>query len=40
MSSLNGLDARTVAVWTGKVRLRVLSKGAGPALLIDRKSVV
>ena len=33
MSSLNGLDARTVAVWTGKVRLRVLSKGTGPALL-------
>jgi len=33
MSSLNGLDARTLAVWTGKVRLRVLSKGAGPALL-------
>ena len=33
MSSLNGLDARTLAVWTGKVRLRVLSKGKGPALL-------
>ena len=33
MSSLNGLDARTVGVWTGKVRLRVLSKGTGPALL-------
>ena len=33
MSALDGTQARTHSVWQGKVRLRVRSKGAGPALI-------
>ena len=33
MSTLNGTSARTVPVWQDQVRLRVLSKGKGPALI-------
>ena len=33
MSALNGTSARTVPVWQNQVRLRVLSKGKGPALI-------
>ncbi len=33
MSGLNGTQARTLSVWQNRVRMRVLSKGAGPALV-------
>src|SRR5262249_8435727 len=33
MSSLNGAHARVLPVWQGHVRMRVLSKGAGPGLV-------
>jgi len=33
VSTLNGTQARTVPVWQGRVRMRVLSKGAGPNLV-------
>ena len=33
MSSLNGTQARVLPVWQGRVRMRVLSKGAGPNLV-------
>ena len=33
MSSLNGLQSRVVPVWQSRVRMRVLSKGTGPALV-------
>jgi len=33
MSSLNGTQSRTVPVWQDRVRMRVLSKGSGPALV-------
>jgi len=33
MSGLDGTQARTLPVWQAKVRMRVLSKGAGPALI-------
>ena len=33
MSGLNGTQARTLSVWQNRVRMRVLSKGNGPALV-------
>ena len=33
MSGLNGTQARTLPVWQNRVRMRVLSKGSGPALV-------
>ena len=33
MTTHNGLNARTLSVWQNHVRMRVLSKGTGPALL-------
>jgi pimeloyl-ACP methyl ester carboxylesterase len=33
MSGVNGTQARTLPVWQNRVRMRVLSKGRGPALV-------
>jgi len=33
MSTLNGTQARTLSVWQDRVRMRVLTKGSGPALV-------